>query len=321
MTVGRFRFSVIIATYRRPSALLQCLNSLLTQQLKFEEIIVTVRDVDSDTQVALSSRPADGLPLRIVVVQMPGIVAARNAGLEVVTGDLVAFLDDDTVAHPDWSERALEHFASDSRLGGLGGKDRLHDGKCFNDRKSNIVGHISWFGRIVPNQHLGYGASREVDMLKGANMIFRRSAIGNIRFDTRLRGTGAQPNDDVAFCLAIRRAKWKLVYDPSVLVDHYSGRRDEVRHYVEIDKVVDRQGFKDLAYNDVVALWDELPRFRHLAFGLWSVLVGTSICPGLLQAIRFTPRLGWASWERLVLAQQGKLEAWRALRLDNGSLR
>lgn len=145
-------------------------------------------------------------------------------------------------------------------------------------------------------------------------MSFRRTAIGEIRFDTRLRGKGAQPNDDLTFGLAVRRAGWRLVYDPAVLVDHFSGRRDEARHYATVAKVTDESGFRDYAYNEVVALWDELSPARRVGFAAWSFLVGTRVCPGLLQAVRFTPKLRQASWHRFRLAQQGKLEAWRHMR-------
>ena len=316
MTVQRPSFGVIVVTYRRVTDLAKCLDGLARQRRKPDDVIVTVRDIDQPSRDFLDQRPAGDLPLRMVLVTTPGIVAARNAGLDACETDIIAFLDDDTVPHPDWSERVIAHFEQDPRLGGLGGKDRLHDGTKFDDRLSDTVGQVRWYGRVIPNQHLGHGAPREVDMLKGANMSFRRSAVGSIRFDTRLKGQGAQPNDDVAFCLAVRRAGWKLLYDPAVLVDHFSGDRTETRHYAVVAAVTDRHGFQDLAYNEVIALWDEMPPARRAGFMAWSLLVGTRVCPGLVQAVRFTPQLGFASWQRFLLAQQGKLQAWKDLRAE-----
>ena len=76
----------------------------------------------------MGSPRADALPVTLVVVEVTGVVAARNAGLDAVRSDVIGFFDDDTIPHPDWSERALAHFVADPRLGGLGGKDRIHDG-------------------------------------------------------------------------------------------------------------------------------------------------------------------------------------------------
>jgi hypothetical protein len=46
---------------------------------------------------------------------------------------------------------------------------------------------------LIGNHHLGVGEPREVDVLKGVNMSYRRTAIADIHFDERMRGTGAQP--------------------------------------------------------------------------------------------------------------------------------
>ncbi len=311
--------SVIVVTYRRPNDLAKCLDGLARQTRLPDQVVVTVRDIDQATLDLMALPRADALPVQIVIVETPGIVAARNAGLATATGDLLGFLDDDAVPHADWCARCIEHFRRDPKLGGLGGKDRLHDGLRFDEGRSDQVGVVQYVGRIIPNQHLGYGEPREVAMLKGANMIFRRSAIGDIRFDARLKGQGAQPFDDVAFGLAVRRAGWKLLYDPAVLVDHFSGGREEVRHYGTVDTVKDRRGYRELSYNEVVALWDEMSRVRFVVFAAWSVLVGTRITPGIVQAIRFTPQLGRGSWDRFMLTQHGRLEAWRDMR-NQGAL-
>ena len=61
-------------------------------------------------------------------------------------------------------------------------------------------------------------------------MSFRAEAIANVRFDSRLKGEGAQPREDTAFSVAVKPAGWKLAYDPAAAVDHYAARRTEVRH-------------------------------------------------------------------------------------------
>jgi hypothetical protein len=63
----------------------------------------------------------------------------------------------------------------------------------------------------------------------------------------------------------------------------------------------------------MVVLWGYLPPVRRLAFVVWAFLVGTSAAPGLVQAIRFTPRLGWLSWTRMA-------RIWLGLALGVGTL-
>jgi GT2 family glycosyltransferase len=303
---------VLIASYRRPAILLSCLRSL-TQQIRLpDDVIVVVREDDAES-LAMLAETAVGLPLTVIRVTTPGTVAARNAGLGACRTDVLCVLDDDTEPQPQWLEVVLRRFVEDPTLGGLGGRDRCFDGKAFDDRQEAVVGRIQWCGRMIGNHHLGFGGIREVDFLKGANMSFRAEAFENVRFDTRLKGRGAQPREDTAFSVAVKAAGWKLAYDPAAVVDHYAAVRDEARHYVDVQALKDEQSFREFSYNDIVAIWPALSGGRRAAFVFWSVLVGTGVCPGLVQAIRYTPRLGAASWRRFFVAQQGKFMAFREL--------
>jgi GT2 family glycosyltransferase len=310
---------VLICSYRRVPSLARCLTGLAAQQHPPDDVIIVVREGDEPTQRFLTQRPADRLKLRQVVVTSPGSVHALNAGLAACRTDVLAIADDDTVAHPDWLARIFEHFVRDPRLGALGGRDRCHDGQSFDESRRAPVGRISWYGRAVGNHHCGYGPARDVDYLKGANMSYRAAAFAGLRFDARLRGTGAQPYEDAAFSLAVGRAGWRVGYDPAVLVDHYAAATTLPRHYVGAHAVADVQGYRDFAFNNVVAYWDEFPAWRRMVFLIWSVVVGSRLLPGVVQAIRFTPALGAASWRRFLLAQQGKFLAVVALGFGHSS--
>ena len=305
---------VLIASYKRPVPLITCLDSLTEQLQTPREVIVVLRDDDLDTQRALSNLNSE-LPLKVVLTSVPGTVAARNAGLDACTSDVLAILDDDTKPHPEWLKRVLTRFQEDPALGGLGGRDRCFDGVAFDDREAATVGRIQWCGRMIGNHHLGFGEIREVDFLKGANMSFRSEVFTSVRFDTRLKGKGAQPREDTAFSIAVKALGWKLAYDPAATVDHYASRREEPRHYVNVQPLTDERSFREFAYNDILAIWLALKGVRKLAFITWTVLVGTGVCPGFVQAVRFTPKLGGASWRRFYIAQQGKFEAFRDLLL------
>lgn len=310
---GAPRAGVLIASHRRPADLLRCLRGLEAQSRPADEIVVVLREDDTEGDRHLPGLAATLPALRVVRVRQPGVVAARNAGLDRLRTDIVAVLDDDTVPRPDWLARVVAHFAADPDLGGLGGRDRCHDGTGFDDRQAAPVGRLTWYGRPIGNHHLGHGPAREVEFLKGANMSFRRAAIAGLRFDMRLRGEGAGPHEDFAFSLAVRRRGWRLLYDPAVLVEHYPGRRDEPRYYAGVRQRVEADGFRNHAYNLVLAMWDSLPPWRRLALAAWLALAGTATCPGLLQAARLTPALRGDAWRRCLLAQQGAFAAYRTL--------
>lgn len=61
--------------------------------------------------------------LDVIVVEnkeQPGLSGARNSGIAVARGDVIAYLDDDAIASPDWLER-LTFCLEDSRVMGAGG--------------------------------------------------------------------------------------------------------------------------------------------------------------------------------------------------------
>jgi glycosyltransferase involved in cell wall biosynthesis len=304
---------VLIPTYKRSEELLRCLAALENQIHPADDVILVIREDDLDTRSALAARATEPLPIRIVTVTTPGLVAARNAGIDACTTDVLAMIDDDTSPHPHWLDRVLEDFQNDQQLGGLGGRDRCFDGEAFDERRMPVVGKLQWFGRVIGNHHLGFGDIREVDVLKGANMSYRAKALKGTRCDPRLKGSGAQPSEDISLCVAVKRNGWKLAYDPQALVDHYPGKRIEERHYGGVMPIKDAIAFQNFAYNEVLGIWGALTPLRRVFFFVWSILIGTGVCPGFVQAIRFTPPLGLQSWRRFLIAQRGKLHAFRDL--------
>jgi cellulose synthase/poly-beta-1,6-N-acetylglucosamine synthase-like glycosyltransferase len=272
-----------------------------------------IREDDSGTWSLLSNFGWDPLRLQTVEVARPGQVAALNAGLEVFEGGILAITDDDAAPHPDWLARIEAHFGSTPEVGGVGGRDRVYHGRQLEDGSRNVVGKVQWFGRVIGNHHLGVGEPRYVDVLKGANCAYRRDAIRHVGFDERLLGTGAQVHNDLSVSLRLRREGWRLIYDPAVAVDHYPATRfDEDQ----------RQSFSAEAtfnevHNETLLLLEHLPSVRRLVFILWAVIVGTRAAPGLVQWLRFLPREGRLSGERLQTALKGRAEGWKTWRRCN----
>jgi cellulose synthase/poly-beta-1,6-N-acetylglucosamine synthase-like glycosyltransferase len=270
------RISVLIPTWRRAAALARCLDGLDRQDRTPAEVIVVSRPGDEETATLLAERQAGASPVRAVAVERPGVVAALNQGLAAAGGDLLALTDDDTVAPADWLARVERWFAGDPGLGALGGRDRLHPPSTEPEQRT--VGKVRWYGRVVGNHHLGVGAPRDVDVLKGANLALRRAALGDARLDERLRGAGAQVHWEIDLCYAVRRAGWKLVYDPAVCVDHYPAERfdDELRlgpaTGVTLEHVI---------HNETYLLLKWLPASRRAAARLYWELAGTRYSPGL----------------------------------------
>ncbi|MDZ8104579.1 MAG: glycosyltransferase [Nostoc sp. DedQUE12a] len=301
--------TVLIPTYRRPQDLSRCLLALQEQTKPAHQVIVVVRDTDAETWEFLTQFKAPNLPLQTVKVTQPGVVAALNAGLAQVEGDILSITDDDAAPHPDWLERIAAYFTCDSRLGGLGGRDWIHHGNKLEDKSRFVVGRLQWFGRVIGNHHLGVGEPREVDVLKGVNMSFRKQAIGQLRFDERMRGTGAQVHFEMAFTLALKRAGWKIIYDPNIAVEHYPAQRfdeDRRNNFNEIALI-------NLVHNETLVLLEHLSFSRRIVFLFWSILVGTCDSFGLIQWLRFLPSQGHLANKKLLASWRGRWQGYKSI--------
>jgi len=271
------RVSVLVPSYRRPKDLARCLAALVAQTLKPDRVIVVTRANDFETLEVAKSSDAK-LPVELVEVSTPGQVHALNAGLARCPAGIVAITDDDAAPRPDWLRRIRSHFDADRKVGGVGGRDWVHEQGGVLDGEKHLVGRFLWFGRMVGNHHLGAGPAREVDFLKGANCSFRIAAIGPIGFDARLRGAGAQVHNDLTASLAVKRAGWKLIYDPMVAVDHFPSQRfdEDKRHQFDANAAANRN------HNFRLAIASGLPPYRRLAVLFWLCLVGSKSDPGVL---------------------------------------
>ena len=298
--------SVVIVSYDRPASLERCLAALARQQRPATEVGVVARENDAPTRHLLRRWAEGPLPLKVWLVSTPGAVAAQNVGLRHASGDVLAMTDDDTEPWPDWLDRIHTHFVNDPRLGALGGRDYLYaDGRLL-DGAPSMVGRIQWTGRLVGNHHLGSGAPREVDILKGANMSFRRAAMEGLWFDTRLKGGDAEWCMELSLVFGVRRRGWKVLYDPAVAVDHHHSAGRMAHDRREVLRKTYSHG-----YNETLAMLDFLPLGRRAVYLLWGFLVGTSEVPGLVQWARYLAIRRENRWQRLVSAWRGRAEAIR----------
>jgi GT2 family glycosyltransferase len=230
-------------------------------------------------------------------------VVALNAALQAAAGELVAITDDDAVARPDWLERLERRFQADKRIGGVGGRDVVHDASGSGVGAEQVVGVVRRYGRVIGNHHLGTGGARRVELLKGVNMAFRREALRGVRIDERLRGS-AQVHWEIDLCLGVVSAGWELLYDPAIMVDHYPAQR-----FGE-DQRVGRplQALQNEVYNETRALLRNLPVWRGaIALG-YGMAIGTRLAPGLVTALERRLR-GERVGPRLAVAERARVEA------------
>ena len=121
------RISAIIATRNRASYLRKAVESLVHQTLDpdlYEIIVVDNGSQDNTKQVVEEFAFVPNL--HYFFEPVPGCSRARNTGWRNAQGQIIAFMDDDAIAHPEWLARYIEAFDHyGASVGSIGGKVEL----------------------------------------------------------------------------------------------------------------------------------------------------------------------------------------------------
>jgi GT2 family glycosyltransferase len=268
--------AVLVPTYRRPECLERCITALLSQTHRPNRTVIVARTEDHPTVTELDRLRSLGLLFETALTSTPGKSEAIRAGLTLCRENVVAMVDDDAVATPEWLERLVSQYQQG--VGGVGGRD-LITGTNGAGALQPVVGRVTWYGRSVGNHHLGGGPARDVDVLKGVNTSFRRELWV---IDPGIRGVGAQPNLEIAMCLRARRLGWRLIYDPQAVVLHSPATRYDGggRGFDSLDFL------HDGSFNMAYAYARNLSWLRLTASATYLFAIGSRGEPGILFALR-----------------------------------
>lgn len=106
------KISVIIPIYNTAEYLMRCLDSILNNTYQNLEVIC-INDGSTDESAVILERYA-AADSRIICVNKAnaGVSAARNTGLDLATGDFIAFVDSDDWVHPQYFEILMQYANS-----------------------------------------------------------------------------------------------------------------------------------------------------------------------------------------------------------------
>ena len=271
--------SVIIPSYNYARFLPQALQSVLTQSYPHTEIIVVDDGSTDDTSKILVNYGE-----RIKVLRKPngGLPAARNSGVEISTGDYLAFIDADDLWLPQKLEKQIALFQqnADVALVHCGVQDVDQNGKPLSDHLDGMSGQVAdemlFFRRAVI---LGGGS---------AAMVTRRAYDEVGGFDVGL--TGHSEDWDFYFRVARRHA---VGFVPEILVQYRLHSSNMHHNIATMDRMMLRAYAKTFADPD-----PHLQRLRRRAYGqLHMMLAGSYFRNGqpyhfarhALKSLWFTP--------------------------------
>ena len=280
--------SVVICAYteQRWDELLAAVRSVQVQSVAAREIIVVI-----DNNPALLARVRETLPYVIAEENSGGRGAgqARNRAVGLASGSIVAFLDDDAVATPEWIERAVAAFENPQVIGVGGTIEPIWE----EGRPRWMAEEFYWtLGCTYPGLPTEPAPIRN---LIAANMFVRREAfleLGGFRAGFGKTGTRSG-TEETDLCIRANQ-RWPgsiWLYDPAVAVRHRVSRsRSRLGYFVSrcYDEglakasIVEFVGGRDGLAAERFYTARTLP--RGLARGLKAAVVGGDVSGGARSA-------------------------------------
>lgn len=114
--------SVVIPVFNDSEGLKLCLAALANQTYPKTCYEIIVVDNGSDASDLIRSLATSYPNVALAFESTPGSYAARNRGLDVATGEIIAFTDADCIPADDWLQRGVERLRSMPRKGQIVGK-------------------------------------------------------------------------------------------------------------------------------------------------------------------------------------------------------
>lgn len=221
LTMAKSQIAAIICTHNRDNYLGAAIDSLLNQDCDNFEVLVVDNGSSDRTLQIVEARLSDPR-LKYIYEPVLGLSVARNTGAKATTTPILAYLDDDAVASPQWLKVLVEAYAKNDSLAIAGGKVTL-----------------IWPEGVTPPQWLsedlaeGLGVYNLGDKIvyinkpgltpRGLNYSIRRTFLEQIGgFDPNLGrvGTKLLSNEELFMTELALKGGWQVAYLPEAVVAH-----------------------------------------------------------------------------------------------------
>ncbi len=216
--------SIIIVNWNTKQLLLQCLASLAQSPVRHEVVVVDNGSKDGSAAAVREKFPS----VKIIRCERNrGYATANMHGFRASTGRYVLFLNSDTIVPPETLPRMIFYLEGSPQAAACGPRLAREDGAtqayAFGKDPTLLYLLARAFARQglrAPLHDWETSEVQTVDWISGACLMVRRAAIEQVSgFDEHI----FMYFEDNDLCLRLRRAGWRIVYDPQVHVIHLGG--------------------------------------------------------------------------------------------------
>ncbi|WP_253200515.1 glycosyltransferase family 2 protein [Clostridium sp. CF012] len=237
--------SIIIVNYNTKKLLADTIQSVIDTVglIKYEIIVVDNASADGSIEMVNAQYPQANL---IENKDNLGFPKANNIGIKEASGRYILLLNSDTKVLNSCVQKCLEYMDSNIKVGALGCKLLLANGKLDHACKRGFptpeasLYYILNLHKLFPTSkkfgeytlnYLPIDEINEVDALTGAFMMVRKEVINKVGL---LDETFFMYGEDLDWCFRIKEAGYKVIYYPEAVTIHYKGGSSKRKRYKTI---------------------------------------------------------------------------------------
>lgn len=200
--------SAIVPVYNDAERLKICLAALENQTYPKDLYEVIVVDNASDEAQDIKGLVAQFSCAIATYESLPGSYAARNKGISLAKGDVIAFTDSDCIPVPNWIENGVKNLLQFPNCGLVAGKMEIFYKNTEKPTPVELYESITAFPQEKLLEKYHYGAA-------GNLFIFRNMLEKVGLFDAQLKSNG-----DVEWCQRVFARGYQQIYADDVCVAH-----------------------------------------------------------------------------------------------------
>ena len=213
--------SAIVCTHNREDYLSAAIDSLFEQDFYNYEVIVVDNASSDRTRKIVEERLSNPL-LNYVYEDVIGLCVARNAGAKEARAPILAYLDDDAVASPQWLKTLYNAYQRNERLAIAGGKVTLLWPECIPSPPWLSSELAAKLGAYDLGDSLVYITSSSLTP-RGLNYSIRKSFMEEVGgFNVKLSRVGKHllSHEELHMTELALQKGWQVAYLPEAVVAH-----------------------------------------------------------------------------------------------------
>ena len=208
--------SLIIPTYNRQEIVFQTLQYIKQQSIPGFEVVLVDQTESNDSN--LNNFKDDGFKYKYLKIKETGLPNARNVGAENAKGEILIFIDDDSIPDSDLIQSYMNLFNDyEKDKFCIGGRIIEKNTTMFKENNSIVGGWITWYGKTLKN--FDTVKSGECEWASGGNFGLTKDLfIEAGGFDPNFIGTAVLEDGDFGY--AVKKIGGRVYYYPEPVIEH-----------------------------------------------------------------------------------------------------